>query len=268
LAYSGDPVLLDELLFKPEHSLIEQSRSSHSSTTPTNADGYGVGWYGERENPGLYRSVRPAWNDRNLRDLAEQIRSGRFLAHVRAATGTPVQQTNCHPFRFGKWLFVHNGVIREFRKVKRDLVREVSPELYPSIEGTTDSEVMFHLALTFGLEEDPIGAVTRMAGLVERVGEIHEVENPLGMTLGISDGKRIYAFRHASAGRPRTLFHSKDMHALKELNPRIDGFSDDARVVVSEPFGTLSESWVEIRPSSSVVIDGGGLEIRDFRPLC
>ena len=266
LAYSGQPVFLDELLFKPEHSLIEQSRSSRSSTTPTNADGYGVGWYGERHTPGLYRSIRPAWNDRNLRDLAEQIRSGLFLAHVRAATGTPVQQTNCHPFRFGSWLFVHNGVIREFRLLKRDLVQEVSEEYYPSIEGTTDSEVMFYLALTLGLEEDPFGAVARMAHLVERVGSSHGVDNPLGMTLGISDGQKIYAVRYASEGRPRTLFHSKDMRALKELNPRIDGFSDDARAVVSEPFGALSESWVEIRPSSSVVIDGGGLEIRDFRP--
>jgi glutamine amidotransferase len=267
LAYTGEPVFLDELLFKLEHSLIEQSRSSYSSTTPTNADGYGVGWYGEREMPGLYRSVRPAWNDRNLLDLSEQIRSRLFLAHVRAATGTPVQQTNCHPFRYGPWLFVHNGVIRDFKKMKRDLVREVSPELYPCIEGTTDSEVMFYLSLTFGLDEDPIAAVARMAGLVERVAEIHEVENPLGMTLGISDGKRIYAIRYASDGHPRTLFHSKDMRALKELNPRVEGLSDDARAVVSEPFGVLSESWVEIRPSSSVVIDGGGLEIRDFKPL-
>jgi glutamine amidotransferase len=266
LAYSGDPVFLDELLFKPEHSLIEQSRSSYSSTTPTNADGYGVGWYGEREEPGLYRSVRPAWNDRNLLDLSEQISSRLFLAHVRAATGTPVQQTNCHPFRYGRWLFVHNGVIRDFLKIKRDLVRKVSPKLYPRIEGTTDSEVMFFLALTFGLEEDPIGAAARMAHLVERVGEEHGVEHPLGMTLGVSDGQRIFAIRYASDGQPRTLFHSKDMRALKELNPRVEGLSDDARAVVSEPFGDLSEYWVEIRPSSSVVIDGGGLEIRDFRP--
>lgn len=267
LAYSGDPVFLDELIFKPKHSLIEQSRSSYSSTTPTNADGYGVGWYGERATPGLYRSIRPAWNDRNLRDLAEHIRSPLFLAHVRAATGTPVQQTNCHPFRYGSWLFVHNGSIREFKKLKRDLVREVSPELYPNIEGTTDSEVLFFLALTFGLEEDPIGAASRMAHLVERVGGEHGVEHPLGMTLGVSDGERIFAIRYASDGHPRTLFHSKDMRALKELNPRVEGWSNDTRVVVSEPFGTLSESWVEIRPSSSVVIDAGGLEIRDFRPL-
>jgi glutamine amidotransferase len=268
LAYSGEPVFLDELLFKPEHSLIEQSRSSYSSRTPTNADGYGVGWYGDRDKPGLYRSIRPAWNDRNLQDLAEQIQSRLFLAHVRAATGTPVQQTNCHPFRCGKWLFVHNGVIREFKKLKRDLVREVSPELYPSIEGTTDSEVMFYLALTLGLEEDPIGAAARMAYLVEKVGAEHGVEHAIGMTLGISDGQKIYAVRYSTDGIPRTLFHSRDMRAIKELNPMVEGLSDDARAVVSEPFGDLSKYWVEIRPSSSVVIDGGGLEIRDFRPLC
>ncbi len=266
IAYSGEPKFLDELLFKPEHSLIDQSLSARSSVTPTNGDGFGIGWYSERETPGIYRNFLPAWNDRNLRDLAEQIRSHLFLAHVRAATGTAVQQTNCHPFRFGKWLFVHNGVIHGFREMKRDLVQEVSPELYPSIEGTTDSEVMFFLALTLGLEDDPLAATARMAHLVEQVGRAHGVEEALTMTLGISDGKRVFGIRYASDGSPRTLFHSRDMCALKELNPKIDRFSDDARAVVSEPFGTLSESWVEIPPSSAVIIDGAKLETREFHP--
>lgn len=266
IAYSGEPKFLDELLFKPEHSLIDQSLSARSSVTPTNGDGFGIGWYSERETPGIYRNFRPAWNDRNLRDLAEQIRSHLFLAHVRAATGTAVQQTNCHPFRFGKWLFVHNGVIHGFREMKRDLVQEVSPELYPSIEGTTDSEVMFFLALTLGLEDDPLAATARMAHLVEQVGRAHGVEEALTMTLGISDGKRVFGIRYASDGSPRTLFHSRDMCALKELNPKIDRFSDDARAVVSEPFGTMSESWVEIPPSSAGIIDGAKLETREFHP--
>jgi len=266
LAYSGDPLFLDQLLFEPEHSLIDQSLSSRSGATPTNGDGFGVAWYGDRATPGLYRSVRPAWNDRNLRDIAEQIKSRMFVAHVRAATGTAVQQTNCHPFRHGKWLFVHNGVIHGFRELKRRLVLEVSSDLYPSMEGTTDSEVMFFLALTFGLEDDPIGGAARMAHLVERIAEESGVDNALTMTLGISDGHRIYAIRYASDANPRTLYHSRDMRALKELNPRADRFSDDARVVVSEPFGTLSESWVEIPKSSAVIIDGEGFETRDFEP--
>ncbi|MFV2073911.1 MAG: class II glutamine amidotransferase [Thermoanaerobaculales bacterium] len=266
LAYSGNPVFLDELILKPEHSLIDQSFSARSAATPTNGDGFGIGWYAARETPGLYRSIRPAWNDRNLRNLAEEIQSGLFIAHIRAATGTAVQQTNCHPFRFGKWLFVHNGVIRGFRKMKRDLVNQVSPELYPYLEGTTDSEVMFFLALTLGLEEDIIGASERMAYLVESVGRAHGEEAPLTMTLGISDGHRLFAIRYASDGNPRSLFHSREMRALKELNPQVDRFSDDARAVVSEPFGRLSEAWTEIQPSTAVVVDGERLEIRDFGP--
>ena len=168
LAYTGSPVFLDEIILKPEHSLIDQSLSARSGATTTNGDGFGIGWYGAKETPGLYRSFRPAWTDRNLRNLAEQIESSLFIAHIRAATGTAVQQTNCHPFRFGKWLFAHNGVIREFTKLKRDLICEVSPELFPHIEGTTDSEVMFFLALTLGLEENPIGACERMAHLSRR----------------------------------------------------------------------------------------------------
>ena len=266
LAYTGSPVFLDEIILKPEHSLIDQSLSARSGATPTNGDGFGIGWYGTKETPGLYRSFRPAWNDRNLHDLSEQIQSSLFIAHIRAATGTAVQQTNCHPFRFGKWLFVHNGVIREFTKLKRDLICEVSPELFPHIEGTTDSEVMFFLALTLGLEEDPIGACERMAHLVERLGRVHGIEAALTMTLGISDGSKLYAIRYASDGNPRTLFHSKEMRALKELSPQVDSFSDDTRAVVSEPFGKLSEAWCEIQPSTAITIDDGELETRDFSP--
>ena len=266
LAYTGSQVFVDEVILKPEHSLIDQSLSANSGVTPTNGDGFGLGWYGAKEAPGLYRSIRPAWNDRNLRNLTEQIESGHFIAHIRAATGTAVQQTNCHPFRFGKWLFVHNGVIHGYREMRRDLMHEVSAELFPHIEGTTDSEIMFYLALTLGLESDPVGACERMAHLVEAMGRRHGAEVPLMMTLGITDGDTLWGIRYASAGTPRTLFHSKEMRALKELSPQVAEFSDDTRVIVSEPFGQLSEAWCEIPPSTAVVIDGDRLDHRPFHP--
>src|SRR3712207_7406098 len=108
LAYSGSPILLEELLYKPDHSLIDQSLHARMGVETTNGDGFGVGWYSarDRSRPGRYRNVNPAWNDANLRDLAQHIESPLFLAHIRATTGTPVQQTNCHPFRHGRWLFV------------------------------------------------------------------------------------------------------------------------------------------------------------------
>jgi predicted glutamine amidotransferase len=111
LAYFGSPIRIEELVYNASHSLIEQSRAARLTTHLTNADGFGIGWYGRSELPGLYRSVSPAWSDRNLQELCAHIASPLFLAHVRAATGTPVQQTNCHPFRDGRWLFVHNGFV-------------------------------------------------------------------------------------------------------------------------------------------------------------
>jgi glutamine amidotransferase len=154
LAYSGSPVLLEDLLLKPEHSLIDQSLHAKLGATTTNGDGFGIGWYDAEETPGIYHSIEPAWNDHNLRDLAQHITSPLVLAHIRASTGTAVQQTNCHPFRYGRWLWMHNGQLDEFNSVKRDLAFAVDPSLYPLIEGSTDSELFFYLALSLGLEDD------------------------------------------------------------------------------------------------------------------
>ena len=168
LAYSGSPIRLEELLVKRDRSLIDQSLHSREGATPTNGDGFGVGWYEEGEPPRVYRSVHPAWNDRNLKELAAGISSHLFLAHIRASTGTAIQETNTHPFRYGNWLWMHNGLIREFPRMRRELVLAIDDSLFDSIEGTTDSETMFYLALTFGLESDPVAAVEQMVGFVER----------------------------------------------------------------------------------------------------
>jgi predicted glutamine amidotransferase len=135
-------------LCKPTYSLIDQSLYARLGATTTNGDGFGVGWYTDAETPGLFRSVEPAWNDRNLRELAGHVRSPLFFARIRASTGTAIQQTNCHPFRYGRWLWMHNGVVGDFPRVKRDLVLTIDERLYPWIEGSADSEVLFYLALT------------------------------------------------------------------------------------------------------------------------
>ena len=267
LAYSGAPLYLEEMIFKPQHSIIDQSLSARSGPSTTNGDGFGIGWYGSRDAPGVYRDIQPAWNDANLRCLAEQIRSHMFLAHVRAATGgTPVQQSNCHPFRHGRWLFLHNGRIREFSRIRRDLAFAVRPDLYNQIEGTTDSELMFHLALTLDLESDPVGALERMVGLVEDTGWKAGIEHPMQMTVGLTDGHRLYAVRYSSDRRSRTLFHSRNMRALKQLNPMFDRFSEDAIVVVSEPLNDVLEYWEEIPESTVITVDRAHVSTRPFKP--
>jgi glutamine amidotransferase len=268
LAYSGDRIPLEYLIFVPEHSLIHQSLEAFASPTPTNGDGFGVGWYDERRTPALYRSVQPAWNDANLREVAAHVSSHLFLAHVRAATGTAVQQTNCHPFRWDKWLLVHNGVIADFARVKRDLVLAVKPELFPEIDGTTDSEIMLYLALTFGLENDPLGGLARMAGFIEEVGNAHGIQFPVQMTLGVSDGKKLYGVRYSSERRTRTLFVSRGVRHLRELYPeRMQHFSEDSRVIVSEPLANLAAAWQEVPESTALIVEHGEVEMVPFSPM-
>ncbi len=272
LAYSGSPILLEELLYRPQHSLIDQSRHAKMGVETANGDGFGVGWYVDdaaEPTPALFRSVSPAWSDRNLRELASHVRSPLFFAHVRASTGTAVQETNSHPFRYSKWLWMHNGSVAEFRRVKRDLILDVDPELYPSIEGSTDSEVMFYLALTFGLDQDAPAAVARMVERVEAVGRKHDVEYPIQMTVATSDGQRLWAFRYSSERRSRSLFYSTVMPTLRELHPEVPAFwelSEETRLVVSEPLGDLRGAWNEVPESSWGVIQEGADEMHPFVP--
>jgi len=271
LAYSGSPILVEGLLYKPQHSLIDQSRHARLGVDTTNGDGFGVGWYApDVELPAVFRSIEPAWNDRNLREVTSHIYSSLFLAHIRASTGTAVQQTNCHPFRYGKWLWVHNGLVRDFHLLKRDLALAVDESLYPYIEGSADSETLFYLALTFGLEDDPPAAVARMVGFVEEVGHRRGVEHPIQMTIGTSDGKCLWAFRYSSERDSRTLFYSTDVRTVRRLHPELALFqevSDESRIIVSEPLGDLSGAWNEVPESSYGVVQDGEDELGAFHPI-
>lgn len=263
-------MLLDTILYKPAHSLIDQSLHSKLGVETTNGDGFGVGWYTQDNgSPALLRDVGPAWNNRNLREMADHVTSSLFFAHIRASTGTAVQQSNCHPFRHGRWMFMHNGAISGFHLMRRDLTLLVDPALYADIEGTTDSEVMFFLALTFGLEQDPPTAVARMAGVVERAGRDHGVEFPLQMTLAITDGESIWAFRYSSAHASRSLFYSSRVDALRRLHPDVtflQEISDETRLIVSEPLGDLPGAWNEVPESSYGVVRPGADALHPFVP--
>ena len=269
LAYSGQSVLLDKLLYKPVHSLIDQSLHSRMGAETTNGDGFGIGWYGDGGTPAVFHSVEPAWNERNLRELAGHVTAPLLFAHIRASTGSAVQQTNCHPFRHGRWLWMHNGFLGDFARIKRDLVLKVDPTLYPEIEGSTDTEVFFHLALTYGLEDDPPAAVERAVGLIEEVGRARGVVHPVQMTVATTDGERIWAFRYSSEGRSRSLFFSTDPRRLQALHPEnsvLAGLSEETRLIVSEPLGDLAGAWNEVPESSWGVIQPGPDELRPFRP--
>jgi glutamine amidotransferase len=269
MAWLGQPVLIEELLFKTQHGIVDQSLHARMGAEPTNGDGFGLGWYGSGEGPAVYRSISPAWADPNLRELAAHTESSLFLTHVRAAIGSPVQETNCHPFRRGRWLFVHNGYIADFHLLRRDLMLAVDSGLFAEINGSTDTEVVFHLALTFGLEDDPVAALERTVGVIESAAEARGVKGAVQATFGVSDGESLWAVRYSTEGPARSLFASADAEALRQLypdNPRFKRLGADDRLIVSEPFSDLPGVWHEIPEATAVTVQRGGvLEERPFR---
>jgi glutamine amidotransferase len=272
MAYRGAPIQVSELVLDSQHSIVAQSLDSPLGAETVNGDGFGLGWYGDDPGlpPGRYRSTEPAWNDQNLSEIAHAVRSGLFLCHVRAAAGPPIQETNCHPFVHGRWMLVHNGTVHGWPALRRDLMLEIDPDRFADVHGTTDTETLFHLALTLGLEDDPAGALARAIGTVERIGRAHGITFPWQGTVCVTDGSTLWAVRYSSEGRTRTLFHSNDIPTLRQLYPsaeRLELFSDDAYVVVSEPFTDLPGVFTEVPESTILVVDGDGMHHEAFAPV-
>jgi len=241
ITYSGPPIYLDQLLYEPENSLIRQSLHARHSKVQTNGDGSGVGWYGERDVPGIYREVLPAWSDSNLRSLAHQIRSSLFFAHVRASTGTSTSVTNCHPFAHGRWLFMHNGQIGGYERIRRPIENLIPDDIYPHRQGTTDSEAFFLAMFRFGLPSDPVGAFARTVGVVRETMTRAGIGEPLRMTAVLSDGNRVYALRYATDPHPPTLYWSRMGEQL---------------LVVSEPLDHEASHWNEVEQDQILVAQG------------
>lgn len=247
LAYQGDPILLETLVASPSHSLIQQSMHASEGKTETNGDGFGIGWYGERPEPGLYRELRPAWSDENLSSLCGQVRSHLFFAHVRAATGTATSRANCHPFAAGKFLFMHNGQVGGYVGLRRRIEALIPDEFYALRNGTTDSEAIFLAALADGLEHDPVSAIGRTLARVR--GCMTGGPAPAGalrFTAALSDGHTVWAFRYASDGRPPSLYSRETCFG---------------RVVVSEPIDDDRADYREV-PAGHCLIAAPGEAIR------
>jgi glutamine amidotransferase len=235
LAYSGEPVFLSSLVCAPTHSLVHQSLHAAEAKTGTNGDGFGLGWYGERAEPGLYREIRPAWSDENLRSLCEQVRSRLFFAHVRASTGTASTRANCHPFAHGRHLFMHNGQIGGYGELKRRIEAMIPDALYSERLGTTDTEAIF-------LAEDPLGAMARTLKAVRGLMSAAGVAEPLRFTAALTDGRDLYAFRWACDGQPPSLYARKGEGGL---------------TIVSEPIDGCRDGWREVPKGSALIAKAG-----------
>lgn len=250
VAYQGAPVFLEEFVSRPCQSLVAQSRHCREAKTEVNADGFGLGWYGERAKPGIFRDIRPAWSDENLLSLAHQIQSRLFFAHVRASTGTATTRANCHPFTHGSWLFMHNGQIGGYDRIRRRVEIEIPDELFAHRAGTTDSEAIFLLMLANGLETNPAAAVHRTLALIEAEMRRAGITEPLRFTSAFTDGNKLYAVRYASDRQPPTLYTRicNDVAGTLVVSEPLDDGAGNWTAVPSQSFVTVSEGRIAVTP--------------------
>ncbi|UWQ85334.1 class II glutamine amidotransferase [Leisingera caerulea] len=253
-AYSGTDVFLEDIISIPAHSLIAQSQKAAECKTATNGDGFGIAWYGQRPEPGLYRDVYPAWSDCNLRALVRQVKSGLFLAHVRASTGSATSRNNCHPFTAGRWSFMHNGQVGGFEKFRRHADMCIPDELYEHRKGATDSEVLFLLALQQGLDGDPKAALERAVARMEALSRARGSTPHMRLSVAMSDGQRLYAARYSSDSIAPSVYY--------RWSSSMNGWA-----VVSEPLEQTGEAWNELKPGAFLTLTGEGAEILPFQPF-
>ena len=242
---------MEDVVTAPCQSLITQSHRALEAKSPTNGDGFGLAWYGERPEPGLYRDILPAWSDPNLRSLCRQIRSHVFFAHVRAATLGATSRANCHPFVVGRWTFMHNGQIGGFERMRRRLERGLSDTTYDARQGTTDSELFFLLMLDENLEADPFTAAQAGVARVLAAAEDAGIEPHIRLTAAFTDGDCVHAVRYATDAFAPTLYTGQ--------------FCGTAgRCLVSEPLDRQGAAWQAVPPGSFVTMTRQAVTIRPF----
>ncbi len=244
IAYRGETTALEHYVTEPAHSLISQSIHALESTASINGDGFGLGWYGKHPEPGLYREIRPAWSDENLRYLCRHLQSQLFFAHVRAATGTAITRVNCHPFACGKWLFMHNGFLGNWNRWRRRVEALIPDELYPSRVGTTDSEAIFLAMLGAGVD-DPVAAAKKTLATLTGIVTQNEPGDRFRFTAALSDGQDLYAFRYSVNDHANTLYYRETERGI---------------VIVSEPFDRDAD-WIAV-PEDRVVVAKAGERAR------
>jgi glutamine amidotransferase len=233
---------LSEIVIDPTHSLIAQSQEALEAKLSVNGDGFGIAWYGAKREPGLYKDVLPAWSDSNLLSLCQHISAPLFLAHVRASTEGETARANCHPFTHGNWSFMHNGQTGSFTALRRPLEASLPDDLYALRRGSTDSELMFLLLLSAGLEDDPEFACRSVIAQMTETALSVGVCPFFRQTCVFSDGDSLFCFRYASDGRCPTLYMSR-------------AFASGALVVASEPLNGTSDHWAEVEPNKLVRLD-------------
>jgi len=296
VGYLGRPLLLDSVLFATDSSLARQTYSPRMMATFLNLAGFGMAAWDDRserpEEPFLYKVTSLPVFDRNLKCLAEKVSARCVIAHVRGVTYSEhevLTQTNLHPFRFPgvKVTLAHNGHLREFARMRYDLVGHVHPTFVKHIEGTTDSEWIY--ALLLSQLDDPFGtpdadeiadAAVKALRIIRAIREKHEIAISSPVNLFVTTGTCLVATRFSfdygwypegDSMLETDLPYVSLWYTLGEEYRERDGewqmgASDrpESLLIASEPLTTDTSRWLEA-PEYSILTASfadGGIDAR------
>ena len=210
VGYLGRPLNVDHVLYATDSSLVSQVHNPQM-TTILNLAGFGMAAWDQTslhpEEPFFYRSTTLPAFDRNLRSLSRKLNAACLIAHVRGVADAEegiVSEQNLHPFCFrgATVTLAHNGHLREFSRMRLDLVQHIRPELAASIVGTTDSECLY--ALLLSQLDDPLGtpdadelvhAIRKTLSIVREVRARLRIDTSSPVNLFVSTGRCLVATR-------------------------------------------------------------------------
>jgi glutamine amidotransferase len=258
VAYAGPEIYLEDILFNQSNSISSQSYSAKESVWTTNGDGFGVAWYTQRTTAGLFKDVLPAWNDNNLRSLAAHIRTNLFFAHVRATTGTSISRSNCHPFIWKNWTFMHNGQIGGWKTCRKEYESHISHDYFSLRDGSTDSEAIFLLALTLGLPDNPIKAITQAIEIALQTMDKHHIQEPLRASIAVSNGQSIWAFRYSNDANSPSLYFGNPQTQANAANHLVT-------TIASEPLDAEAKHWQKVEEASAIIWNAAAVEQHAIR---
>jgi len=274
----GSPIIIDQLLYQPKNSLVNQSINAKEIEEPLNGDGFGIGWYSPEvnEEPVTFVSVNPAWSNRNLRNLAPKIRTECFVAHVRAASVGEVSESNCHPFQYKTLLMMHNGGVENFSAIKRKIREPLDDQLYEWIKGQTDSEHIFAYLINYLINNHKVITTATVIDAFEytfsslkKLMAAHGIHEAAYLNMVITNGSFIVGTRYVTSPKedPLTLYHSEGSRYVVEggISQMVAPEDNDHAVLVVSEKLTDDKDWTLIPANHFVVVDSS-LNVK-IRPI-
>jgi glutamine amidotransferase len=280
--YLGDVIEIADITTRPENSIIHQSYDAKYAQLGThlNADGFGIGWFGKKKEPGRFRAISPAWNNPNLRNLSEHISSGCILAHVRLAPpGSSVIFVNNHPFMIDNILMMHNGGVGGFQVLKKKFIALLDESIYQQVEGTTDTEHLFALIMTYfnRSESSHWSWCERMEQAVKQAfSDVRDlmmqerIEKSCLLNIAISNGEHAVVTRFAiNDPAPELSLYYRKCKRISLDKDQLTFLGHDPKdnnlFICSEPLDKNDKHWFEVKPNYILLSDKS--KTLDIHPL-